>query len=73
MMSSVQRFCTGWLALLVPISFSAQLYFEIDLTWETCAPDGNPRQMVLVNGQFPGPQLSLCHRDQIELQALRGG
>lgn len=40
--------------------------FEIDLTWETNALDGVPRQMILMNGQFPGPPLQLVQGDEVE-------
>ena len=45
----------------------SHVQFEVDLTWETYAPDGNPRQMVLMNGQFPGPQLYLNFGDSVEV------
>ena len=51
----------------VPLSFGAHVFFEIDLTWETKAPDGQPRNVILSNGQFPGPRLELDYGDDVEV------
>ncbi|KAF7596585.1 hypothetical protein BBP40_000985 [Aspergillus hancockii] len=40
--------------------------FEADLTWAKGAPDGNLREMIFVNGQFPGPALTLNQYDDVE-------
>ena len=56
-----------YLFLQATVSFCWNVYFELDLTWETFAPDGNPREMVLMNGQFPGPQLNLHYGDNVEV------
>ncbi len=49
------------------ISLCSLVHFKVDLTWETNAPDGNPRQMILTNGQFPGPVLELNFGDEVEV------
>lgn len=36
--------------------------FDLTLTWEEHAPDGFSREMILVNGQMPGPTLEF-HQD----------
>lgn len=41
--------------------------FELTLTWEKNAPDGFERDMILVNGQFPGPLLEMNQGDDIEV------
>lgn len=41
--------------------------FQLDLTWETRAPDGVERQVALVNGQYPGPPLILDEGDNVEV------
>ncbi|KAL3961140.1 hypothetical protein ACCO45_006257 [Purpureocillium lilacinum] len=33
--------------------------FKLTLTWEKHAPDGFEKQMILINGQFPGPLLEM--------------
>lgn len=39
--------------------------FDLTLTWEAYAPDGFERDMILVNGQFPGPLLELTEGDDV--------
>ena len=51
----------------VPLSLCAHVFFEITLTWEIKAPDGQPRYVVLSNGLFPGPQLNLDYGDEVEV------
>lgn len=41
--------------------------FELTLTWEKHAPDGFERDMILVNGQFPGPLLEMNQGDDVEV------
>ena len=49
-------------------AFCACVHFEIDLTWETHAPDGVPRKAILTNGQLPGPPLYLDYGDDVEVR-----
>ena len=48
----------------------ARVKFAIDLTWEIGAPDGQPRYMIFMNGQFPGPQLTLDQGDDVEVSEV---
>ncbi|CAI7620928.1 unnamed protein product [Penicillium glandicola] len=41
--------------------------FELNLTWDTKAPDGVERQQALINGQFPGPPLIFDEGDNVEV------
>lgn len=50
---------------LAGIAQAAQVYFSLDLTWETGAPDGAPREMIFINGQFPGPPLIMDEGDDV--------
>jgi len=34
------------------------VYYELEITNTTLAPDGVPKQMLVVNGQYPGPLIS---------------
>ena len=54
-------------ALLATITPAKHVEFSINLTWEIGAPDGNPREMVFMNGHFPGPQLDLDYGDSVEV------
>lgn len=40
------------------------------LTWEIGAPNGQPREMIKINGQFPGPALHADEDDDIEVGSL---
>lgn len=41
--------------------------FELTLTWEKHAPDGFERNMILINGQFPGPLMEINQGDDVEV------
>ncbi|KAJ5783768.1 uncharacterized protein N7518_009445 [Penicillium psychrosexuale] len=42
-------------------------HFELNLTWESWAPDGVARKQFLINGQFPGPPLIMDEGDNVEV------
>jgi FtsP/CotA-like multicopper oxidase with cupredoxin domain len=42
--------------------------FDLTLTWEKHAPDGFERDMILINGQFPGPLLEMDEDDYVEVK-----
>jgi len=42
--------------------------FDLTLTWESHAPDGFAREMVLINGQFPGPLLEINQGEDVEVR-----
>ena len=52
-----------------PLSLCAHVLFDLNLTWEVRAPDGQSRYVILSNGQFPGPQLNLNYGDDVEVVA----
>jgi hypothetical protein len=41
--------------------------FPLTLTWEKGAPDGFERDMIFMNGQFPGPTLELNEGSYVEV------
>jgi FtsP/CotA-like multicopper oxidase with cupredoxin domain len=41
--------------------------FPLTLTWEKGAPDGFERDMILMNGQFPGPTLEMKEGANVEV------
>jgi hypothetical protein len=55
------------LAAIVATASAARVPFELDLTWEKGAPDGNARDMIFMNGQFPGPHLVVDQGDDVEV------
>lgn len=52
---------------LAPLALAKQVHFDLDLTWQKGAPDGNVREMVFMNDQFPGPELRLEQGDDVEV------
>jgi FtsP/CotA-like multicopper oxidase with cupredoxin domain len=41
--------------------------FQLDITWETKAPDGYSRPQILINGQSPGPLIHVTQGDNVEV------
>jgi hypothetical protein len=44
------------------------IHFPITLTWEKGAPDGFERDMIFMNGQFPGPTLEMNQGASVEVR-----
>lgn len=45
--------------------------FTLDLTWESSSPDGGPqRELIKINGRFPGPLLEVYQGDWVEMVVL---
>lgn len=44
------------------------VHFKIELTWAKHAPDGYERDMILINGKYPGPLLDLRQGDWVEME-----
>ncbi|KAF5561545.1 multicopper oxidase [Fusarium phyllophilum] len=55
------------LFLLGPHALKHEKVFNLTLTWEAHAPDGFKRDMILVNGRFPGPLIELTEGDDIQV------
>lgn len=51
----------------------APVVFPVTLTWAKGAPDGFEREMIFVNGQMPGPTLSLEEGDDVEVGLISRG
>ena len=62
-----QHLSAFWLLAAATRSLCANVHFEINLTWKEGAPDGQTRELIYVNGQFPGPQLTLDYGDNVEV------
>jgi FtsP/CotA-like multicopper oxidase with cupredoxin domain len=56
---------------LMPLAWAKQVNFDLDLTWQKGAPDGNLREMIFMNDQFPGPELRLDQGDNVEVSSLQ--
>lgn len=53
-----------WLCM-AGIAHAAQVHYSLDLGWYPGAPNGLSRDMIFVNGQFPGPPLVLDEGDDV--------
>ena len=42
--------------------------FPVTLTWEKGSPDGFERDMIFMNGQYPGPTLNIEEGDNVEVR-----
>ena len=56
----------GLLALLLHAQ-AALVTRNLTLTWETGAPNGQSRDMIFTNGQFPAPALTFDEDDDVEV------
>lgn len=66
-MAPLRSFLALCAAALAPSVYGAFVSFKLDLTWEVGAPNGEPREMVFMNGQFPGPELRIDQGDDVEV------
>ncbi|KAK2020490.1 multicopper oxidase [Colletotrichum zoysiae] len=66
---SVLRYLIPTLALALGATAESR-NFELDLTWQTAAPDGFARQMILVNGQFTGPRIEVNEGDDVTIKVM---
>jgi FtsP/CotA-like multicopper oxidase with cupredoxin domain len=55
---------------LTNLAWAKHVNFDLNLTWQKGAPDGNMRQMIFMNEQFPGPELRLDQGDDVEVGLL---
>lgn len=44
--------------------------YTLDLTWEPGSPNGNTREMIYINGQFPGPPLIVDEGDDVTVSDI---
>ncbi|KAL9326991.1 hypothetical protein ACSQ67_007636 [Phaseolus vulgaris] len=62
------------LALLLSVSLvqgeDSYKYYTWTVTYGTLSPLGTPQQVILINGQFPGPQLDLVTNDNVVLNLV---
>lgn len=49
-------------------SFARHVYFEVTFSWGAGAPDGQVRDLIYINGQFPGPPFVLDYGDDVEVR-----
>lgn len=55
-----------WALCLVQWTHAATVFFPVTLTWSNRTVAGVSRQVILTNGQFPGPPLRINQGDNVE-------
>lgn len=48
----------------------AYKYFTWTITYGTASPLGSPQQVILINGQFPGPRLDFVTNDNVIINVI---
>lgn len=66
---------TGYIILLFVLACSRLVATklikeELTLTWDLASPNGQYRELIKINGQFPGPTFVWDEDDNIEVLAL---
>lgn len=56
------------LLCMAALAGAADVYYTLDLTWETGSPNGLERDMIFVNNQFPGPPMILDEGDDVTVR-----
>lgn len=59
-----------WPLLCAGISSAALFQYTLDLTAGTAAPDGVTRNVYLVNGQTPGPDIVVDKGDDVSITIM---
>lgn len=67
-LSSFNILLASWLWLWVTLSDARLVRYRMKLTWEVGAPNGVPREMIKINGGFPGPNIIVHEGDDVEVR-----
>ena len=55
---------------LAAVAIAGQSHFKLELTFGPGSPDGFERDMIFINGQYPGPLLEVQQGDWVEIEVL---
>ena len=55
---------------LAAVTSAGRCHFKLELTFGRGSPDGFDRDMIFINGQFPGPLLEIQQDDWVEIEVL---
>ena len=56
--------------LLATTALAELRQFQLVLTWKSGAPDGYQRDMIYVNGQYPGPKIEVNQGDWVVIDVI---
>ncbi|KAL1594827.1 hypothetical protein SLS59_008640 [Nothophoma quercina] len=65
-MLSLLTLCLSFAAVVI----AGQSHFKLELTFGPGSPDGFERDMIFINGQYPGPLLEVQQGDWVEIEVL---
>ncbi|KAF2727478.1 hypothetical protein EJ04DRAFT_451268 [Polyplosphaeria fusca] len=66
----MHSFLALWLCIATYAIATKTSRFTLELTWGTGSPDGFEREMIFINGQFPGPTLEITQGDWVEIDVV---
>jgi hypothetical protein len=52
------------------VASAGSCHFKLELTWGKGSPDGFERDMIFINGQYPGPVLDIQQDDWVEIDVV---
>lgn len=55
---------------LAAVTLASQCNFKLELTVGRGSPDGYERDMIFINGQYPGPLLEINQDDWVEIEVV---
>lgn len=55
---------------LASVAVAGQCHFRLELTSGKGSPDGFERDMIFINGQYPGPLLEIKQDDWVEIEVV---
>lgn len=55
---------------LAAVALASQCQFKLELTYDKGSPDGHERDMIFINGQYPGPLLAIQQNDWVEIEVV---
>lgn len=56
--------------LLATTALAGTRQYRLELTWQQGAPDGFQRELIHINGQFPGPTIEANEGDWVEVEVV---
>lgn len=55
---------------LAAVALAGQCHFKLELTVGRASPDGYEREVIFINGQYPGPLLEITQDDWVEVEVV---
>lgn len=66
-------FALAFIFAFLPLALGQSVAeFTLELSWGRWAPDGFERDVILINGDFPGPTLEMNEGDDVVVKVVNG-